>query len=88
VLGHVGAKLGIALFLLAEAGLVAWHLDNLIIASMLVAGAAWFMLDGLVIWRDRPYSKRMMAAFLLGWNAVAVVTAPWIWHTAAFIDTI
>ena len=88
VLGHVGAKLLIAAFLVVEAGLIAWHLDNKIIAAMMVAGAVWFVLDGLIIWRERPYSKRMMAAFLLGWNAIAVITAPWIWHTAAFIDTI
>ena len=78
----------IAVFLLTESVLVAWHLENWIIATMLALGAVWFVVDALFIWRDRPYSTRMMAAFLLGWNAIAVVTAPWIWYTAAFIDTI
>jgi len=88
ILGPIGAKFGIAVFLLTEAGLIGWYLHNAVIASMLTVGAAFFVVDSILIWRSKPYSKRMMAAFLLGWNAIAIVSAPWIWHTAAFIDTI
>ena len=88
VLGPIGAKFVIAAFLLVEAGLIGWYLENTFIAALLAMGAGWFVLDALVIWRNTPYSNRMMAAFLLGWNAIAIVSAPWIWRTAAFIDTI
>ncbi len=88
VLGPIGAKFVIAAFLLVEAGLIGWYLENTFIAALLAMGAGWFVLDALVIWRSTPYSNRMMAAFLLGWNAIAIVSAPWIWRTAAFIDTI
>ncbi len=88
VLGPVGAKFGIAAMLLVEAGLIGWYVQNAIIATLLTAGAAFFVLDALVIWRSDPYSNRMMAAFLIGWNVIAIVSAPWIWRTAAFVDTI
>lgn len=84
-IGRVRAKWLIAAFLLAEAVLVYVSFGNGIIASGLLAGALYFIVDAVAIAKDRPYPRPQMAAFLLLWNLAAVVTAPWIWYTAAFV---
>jgi 4-hydroxybenzoate polyprenyltransferase len=88
ILGPIGAKFGIAAILTAEAVIVGWLVGNGIIGALLVAGAGWFVLDATVLWRNQPYSNRTMAAFLLGWNVIAIVSAPVIWWSAAFVVTI
>jgi hypothetical protein len=35
-----------------------------------------------VLWRDRPYSLIQMRVFMLGWNAIALASIPWVWRTA------
>lgn len=86
-IGRVRSKWLIAGFLLAEAVLVFVYFGNWIIACGLVLGAAFFVADALAIWKDRPYPQPQMAAFLLLWNVAAILSAPWIWHTAAFTGT-
>ncbi|HTD70637.1 MAG TPA: hypothetical protein VK647_09265, partial [Gemmatimonadales bacterium] len=53
------------------------------LAAFLAASAAWFMLDVMLLWRDRPYSPGEMRFSFLAWNAVALASMPWVWHAAS-----
>jgi hypothetical protein len=46
----------------------------------------WFLLDALVIWRDRPYSLTTMRVFMLGWNTIAIASMPWVWSNGSFVN--
>jgi hypothetical protein len=52
------------------------------IAAALGGGALFFIADAAVLWRERPYAPWQMRLFFLGWNAVAVLSIPWMWKTA------
>jgi 4-hydroxybenzoate polyprenyltransferase len=83
LLGVVGSKLVIALFLAAEAALVASVFRQFVFAGVLVCGALWFVADALWLVNARPYPPWLARLFLLGWNAVAAITAPWLWYSGA-----
>lgn len=76
------AKALMAAFLAAESVLIWTCARDPWIAAALAAGALWFTLDATRLWRARPYSDAQMRFFLLAWNAVALLSIPWVWHTA------
>ena len=77
------AKWLLIAFLAAEAVLIwTWARDPWL-AAFLAASAAWFTLDVLLLWRDRPYSPGEMRFAFLAWNAVALASLPWVWHAAS-----
>lgn len=82
-LGAQRAKFLIAGFLGGECVIVAAAFQSVPIAAALAAAAGWFVLDACWLWRERPYSAAQMKAFFLGWNAVALGSAVWIWRTGA-----
>jgi 4-hydroxybenzoate polyprenyltransferase len=82
VIGVMPSKLLICGMLVAEAGLVWKYFADLWISGALAFGVVWFLLDALVIWRERPYRLSQMRVFMLGWNAIALATIPWVWRTA------
>ena len=65
-----------------EALLIYKYFSDIWISGALVMGALWFVLDALVLWRDRPYSLPQMRIFMLGWNAIAIGSMGWVWSTA------
>lgn len=70
--------------LLAAESLLVWNAArDLWIAAALGAGALFFIADAAVLWRGRAYAPWQMRLFFLGWNAVAVLSIPWVWKTAA-----
>ena len=70
-------------FLAAEAVLIwKWARDPWL-AAFLAASAVWFMLDVMLLWRDRPYSPGEMRFSFLAWNGVALASMPWVWHAAS-----
>lgn len=83
VLGVVKTKGLLVAFLAAESTLVFVCFKNLWIGAGLVAAAGWFLLDALVLWRERPYSATQMRVFFIGWNIVAAASMVWLWQTAA-----
>ena len=87
IIGRVRAKLLIAALLLAEAAVVVKFFGEVILAGFLLVSAAWFVLDAVLLWRDRAYSTRQMRFALLAWNAVALVSMPWMWWRAGLIQT-
>jgi len=77
------AKWLLIAFLAAEAVLIwKWARDPWL-AAFLTASAVWFMLDVMLLWRDRPYSPGEMRFSFLAWNAVALASMPWVWHAAS-----
>jgi len=86
VIGRVRAKLLMAALMLCEAGLVGWFFDAKALAGFLGVSAAWFIVDAVVIWRSRPYSNREMRFFMLAWNAIALISMPWMWSQASLLQ--
>ena len=74
-----------AVLMLVEAGLVLRFLGARPLAAFLLLSAAWFTLDATAIWRSRPYSNREMRFFMLAWNAVALISMPWIWSQGSLL---
>ena len=77
------AKWLLIAFLGAEAVLIWTRARDPWLAAFLAVSAIWFMLDVTLLWRDRPYSPGAMRLLFLGWNAVALGSIPWVWHTAS-----
>ena len=86
VIARVPAKLLMTVLMLAEAGLVARFFGAKALAGFLLVSAAWFVVDATVLWRTRPYSNRQMRFFLLAWNAIAVISMPWLWSRAVLLQ--
>jgi 4-hydroxybenzoate polyprenyltransferase len=79
VIGRVRAKFLIAAFLLVETALVKFYFRDWIITGFLAFGALWFLIDAILLWRDRAYSPKEMRLFLWGWNAAALLGMFWNW---------
>jgi len=86
IIGRVPAKLLIAALLLAEAAVVVKFFGEMILAGILLVSAAWFVLDALLLWRDRAYTTSQMRFALLAWNGVALVSMPWMWWRAGLLQ--
>jgi 4-hydroxybenzoate polyprenyltransferase len=84
VIGVVPAKLLISGMLVCEALLVFKHYGNIWISGALAFATLWFLLDGLLIWRNQPYSLKTMRVFMFCWNAFALGSMGWVWSTAPF----
>ncbi len=82
VIGVIRSKVLICALLLVEAGLVWKRFGDFWISGALFFGVLWFLFDALVLWRDRSYSLAQMQVFMLGWNAIAIASMPWVWKTA------
>ncbi len=85
VLGMVPAKVLLAGLIVAEAGLMAFALQQPLIAGVLLCGAGYFLLDALLLWKEKPYSPGMMRFYLMGWNGVALATMPCVWYSGIFV---
>jgi 4-hydroxybenzoate polyprenyltransferase len=82
VIGRIPAKLLIAELLVAEGTLVFLSFRDATMSLSLVASGAWFVLDAAWLWRSRPYSPAQMRFALFAWNAIALVSMPWVWWRA------
>lgn len=85
VIGVIASKFLICAVLVGESILVWRYFADLWISGALIVGVIWFLADALVIWRDRPYSLAQMRVFMLGWNAIALLSMPWVWRTASLV---
>jgi len=79
LIGAVPSKLLIAGILCAETVLIYVCFGDLVITGFLGIGAAWFLLDAMAIWKNRPYSPTEMRLFMWGWNATALLGMYWNW---------
>jgi len=68
-----------------EAILIYRNYADVRISGAQTFGAAWFMIDALLLWRNRPYSLATMRVFMLGWNAIALGSMGWMWSNAVLV---
>ena len=73
----VRTKLLMAIFLIVEVALLTVYFHDCVIAGCLALGAAWFVADGLWLWRNKPYSPKVMILFMWLWNAAALLLIVW-----------
>ncbi|GAC1640052.1 MAG: prenyltransferase [Candidatus Acidiferrum sp.] len=76
-IGRIPAKLFVASILAIEYFLIERYFADRAIAIFLACGIAWFVLDALLLWKNRPYSPSQMRLFLWGWNFAAVLGIAW-----------
>lgn len=82
VLGVRLSKCLMVALLAIESALVWRAAQDPWIGAFLAGGALFFIADAAFIWRSRPYAPWEMRFFFLAWNAIAVLSLPWIWWTA------
>ena len=85
VVGRVPAKLLIAGLLSLETVVVWIFFRETVLAAFLLASAAWFVLDATLMWRSQPYASGQMRFAMLAWNAVALLSMPWMWWKAGLV---
>lgn len=83
LIGRVRSKLLISGFLCVETALVYVFFGDMVIAGFLGFGAVWFVLDALLIWKNRPYSPTAMRLFMWGWNAASFAGMFWNWSAGS-----
>jgi 4-hydroxybenzoate polyprenyltransferase len=76
-IGAMRTKLLMAVFLSVEVALLTCYFHNRVIGSFLAAGALWFVADALWLWRNKPYSRKVMMLFMWIWNVAAVLLIVW-----------
>ncbi len=86
VIGRVPAKLLMVVLLLFEAGLILRFFGAKELAAFLLVTALWFTIDAALIWRSRPYSNKELRFFMLAWNAIALISMPWMWLKAGLLQ--
>jgi 4-hydroxybenzoate polyprenyltransferase len=86
-IGAVGAKFLIAALLCVESVLVYGSFRDALIAGFLAVGAVWFVLDALVLWRNRPYTPARMRLFMWAWNAASLAGMYWNWAHATLTNS-
>jgi len=77
------SKIVMVAFLAVETALVWQATHDSWIALFLAGGAGFFLTDACLLWGAKPYAPWQMRLFFLGWNASALLTIPWVWHTAS-----
>ena len=82
-IGAVRTKLLMAVFLCVEVALVTRYFHDRVIGGFLTAGAVWFVVDALWLWRNKPYSRKVMTLFMWMWNATALLLIVWDYRQGA-----
>lgn len=85
VIGRVRAKLLISGFLIAETVLLYEFFHDWLLTGFLSASCLWFVLDATLFWGDRPYTPAQMRFAMLAWNAIALISMPWVWWKGTFV---
>jgi 4-hydroxybenzoate polyprenyltransferase len=76
-IGAARTKLLMAVFLSVEVALITRYFHDRVIGGFLAAGALWFVADALWLWRNKPYSRKVMTLFMWIWNAAALSLIVW-----------
>jgi 4-hydroxybenzoate polyprenyltransferase len=84
-IGAVPSKLIIVGFLCAETAMIYFFFGDLVVTGFLGFGAAWFLLDALLVCKNRPYRPAEMRLFMWGWNAAALAGMFWNWSAGSLL---
>jgi 4-hydroxybenzoate polyprenyltransferase len=85
LIGAVPSKLLIMAFLCVETAMVYVFFGDWVITGFLGLGAAWFLLDALFVWKNRPYIPTEMRLLMWGWNVAAVAGMIWNWSRGSLL---
>ncbi len=85
VIGVRAAKLLVAALMIGEAAIAFRWFAHVGPALFMAAGAAFFVVDALALYRARPYPSLFAKVFFVGWNVVVVATAYLVWKTGVFV---
>lgn len=86
-IGAVNTKFLIAALLSVEAMLVGMYFHDVVVTGFLACGVVWFMADAGWVWKNNPYSPRLMKTFMLAWNAAALLGILWDYSRATLSHT-
>lgn len=87
-IGVVRTKQVIAGLLSVETALVGMYFRDALVTGFLACGVLWFVADAGWIWKSGPYQPRVMKAFMLAWNAAALLGILWDYSRATFTHAI
>ena len=76
-IGASRTKLLMAVFLSVEVALVSRYFHDRVVGGFLAVGAVWFVADALWLWRNKPYSQKVITLFMWMWNVAAVLLIVW-----------
>jgi 4-hydroxybenzoate polyprenyltransferase len=76
-IGIRASKYFIVALLLIEAVIASQITDKPYLTWFLLGSAGWFLLDVLVLWRDKAYLAWQMTAFFIGWNLLLLLEIAW-----------
>lgn len=85
VVGVRAAKVLVAALMIGEAAIAFRWFAHPGPALFMTAGAAFFVVDAIAIYRARPYPSLFSKVFFVGWNVVVVATAYLVWKTGVFV---
>jgi 4-hydroxybenzoate polyprenyltransferase len=85
VLGIFGTKAVILSLVVLEGLLLGVWFRDWILGGFLLLGAIWLLLDLLVIFRDRPYTRAEFQWFGYGINAAGFASMAWVWETGTLM---
>jgi 4-hydroxybenzoate polyprenyltransferase len=88
LIGRVRAKFLIAALLAVETALIYFYFRDWIITGFLALGALWFLLDAVLLWKNRAYRPKEMRLFLWGWNAASFLGMFWNWTHSTLMHVI
>jgi 4-hydroxybenzoate polyprenyltransferase len=85
-IGAARTKLLMAVVLSVEVALVSRYFHDCVIAGFLAIGAVWFVADALWLWRNKPYSRKVITLFMSMWNAAAPLLIVWDYMHRTFTE--
>ncbi|MFT3711663.1 MAG: UbiA family prenyltransferase [Archangium sp.] len=88
VFGVRSSKFLAAAILLGQAVLSFFYFAHVGPTLFAAAGALFFLVDALVLSRERPYPSLFAKVFFVGWNVVVIATAYVVWKTGIFMLTV
>ena len=88
MIGLVPSKMLVVALLITESVIVYRSIHDVFIMAFLITSAAFFLIDAIILWRDRIYSPSQMRFAMLAWNVVALASMPYVWWSASFVRTL
>lgn len=88
IMGVRPSKIAITVLVALEA-LMLWQVfDDVVLGGMLAIGAAWLLLDLLVLWGDRRYTRSEYTLAGVGMNVAGLVSMAWVLWQGSLLQPI
>ena len=84
-LGIKGTKVVILTLVIIEGLLLGFRFNDWVLGGFLLLGSLWLLLDLLVLYRDRPYTRNEFQLFGIGINVAGFASMAWVWNTGTLM---